>query len=394
MSRPVSRASVLWAIVRKDVREYTRDRLWAFLTVFTLIVTVGLYWVLPDDVDESIRVGVSGISDPLFLSGLETAEAEGLDLVVYPSAEDLEAVVAREADAFATGAVATVIRHDAGVNAPEGADKVNAQLGLAFPDDFVAATSAGERTNVTVYIDAAVPDELELAMSSLVRELAFAIAGQQLPVDTSNPMEVFVVLGEDRVGNQASARDGFRPIFVFLVLLMEMFVMASLIAKEIQDRTVTAILVTPARIGDILAAKGISGAMSGMAQAVIILIAIDSLTPQPALILSLMLLGSIMVAGTAMLAGSTGKDFMSTLFWGMAFMIPLLIPAFAALFPGTASTWIQIMPSYPLVQGLVDVTTYGAGWAETLPELGGLLAWCVALFALGWVVLRRKVQTL
>ncbi|MDJ0959315.1 MAG: ABC transporter permease [Acidimicrobiia bacterium] len=390
----MSRASVLWAIVRKDVREYTRDRLWAFLTVFTLIVTVGLYWVLPDDVDESIRVGVSGISDPLFLSGLETAEAEGLDLVVYPSAEDLEAVVAREADAFATGAVATVIRHDAGVNAPEGADKVNAQLGLAFPDDFVAATSAGERTNVTVYIDAAVPDELELAMSSLVRELAFAIAGQQLPVDTSNPMEVFVVLGEDRVGNQASARDGFRPIFVFLVLLMEMFVMASLIAKEIQDRTVTAILVTPARIGDILAAKGISGAMSGMAQAVIILIAIDSLTPQPALILSLMLLGSIMVAGTAMLAGSTGKDFMSTLFWGMAFMIPLLIPAFAALFPGTASTWIQIMPSYPLVQGLVDVTTYGAGWAETLPELGGLLAWCVALFALGWVVLRRKVQTL
>ena len=206
--------------------------------------------------------------------------------------------------------------------------------------------------------------------------------------------QVFVVLGEDRVGNQASARDGFRPIFVFLVLLMEMFVMASLIAKEIQDRTVTAILVTPARIGDILAAKGISGAMSGMAQAVIILIAIDSLTPQPALILSLMLLGSIMVAGTAMLAGSTGKDFMSTLFWGMAFMIPLLIPAFAALFPGTASTWIQIMPSYPLVQGLVDVTTYGAGWAETLPELGGLLAWCVALFALGWVVLRRKVQTL
>ena len=66
----------------------------------------------------------------------------------------------------------------------------------------------------------------------------------------------------------------------------------------------------------------------------------------------------------------------------------------AALFPGTASTWVRVLPSYPLVQGLVDVTTYGAGWAETLPELGGLLAWCVALFALGWIVLRRKVQTL
>jgi hypothetical protein len=55
---------------------------------------------------------------------------------------------------------------------------------------------------------------------------------------------------------------------------------------------------------------------------------------------------------------------------------------------------VQALPSYPLVRGLVDVTTYGAGWRETLPELAALLAWCVALFALGWIVLRRKVQTL
>jgi hypothetical protein len=53
-----------------------------------------------------------------------------------------------------------------------------------------------------------------------------------------------------------------------------------------------------------------------------------------------------------------------------------------------------VLPSYPLVQGLVDVSTYGAGWSETLPALGALLAWCVGLFAVGWVVLRRKVQTL
>jgi hypothetical protein len=46
------------------------------------------------------------------------------------------------------------------------------------------------------------------------------------------------------------------------------------------------------------------------------------------------------------------------------------------------------------VQGLVGVSTYGAGWSDTLPELGALLAWCVALFVLGWLVLKRKVQTL
>jgi ABC-type multidrug transport system permease subunit len=127
---------------------------------------------------------------------------------------------------------------------------------------------------------------------------------------------------------------------------------------------------------------------------VIVLLAIDALGTQPALILTLMLLGSIMVAGTAMVAGSVGKDFMSTLFYGMAFMVPLMIPAFGALFPGTPSLWIRALPSYPLVDGLVAVSTYGDGWADLMPQLTGLLAWCVALFALGWVVLKRKVQTL
>jgi ABC-2 type transport system permease protein len=375
MNRPVSRVAIIGSIVRKDLAEYGRDMLWAFLTVMVLVVTVVLFWILPDDVDESIDVGVSGLDDPAALAGLETAQAEGLDLVPFASAAQLEGVVGGDATAI----------EEAGTNVA---------IGIAFPEDFFVATAAGEQTRVTVYVDAAVPDEIEFAMSSLVRELAFTVAGAELPVDTSDPSTVFVVLGEDRVGNQASARDSFRPVFVFLILLMELFVMASLIAKEIQDRTVTAMLVTPATIGDVLAAKGIAGAVSGMAQAVIVLIAIDSLSPQPVLILTLMLLGSIMVAGTAMISGSLGKDFMSTLFYGMIFMIPLMIPAFAALFPGTASGWVRAMPSYPLVEGLVDVTTFGDGWAETLPELASLLAWCVALFAIGWVVLKRKVQTL
>jgi ABC-2 type transport system permease protein len=359
-----------------------------------LIVVIALFWILPDNVTETISVGVSGLDQPAALAGLEAAEEEGLALVPFDSAEDLEAVVAGDADAWPTDGRTVVIARGSALAAPDGAAKANVAIGIAFPDDFLAATAAGQRAQVTVYVDAEVPDEIQTAMSSLVREYAYIAAGAELPVDTPDPDEVFVVLGEDRAGNQVTARDSFRPVFVFLILLMEMFVMASLIAKEIQERTVTAMLVTPATIGDVLAAKGVAGALSGMAQAVIVLVAINSLTSQPALILTLMLLGSIMVSGTAMIVGSTGKDFMSTLFYGMVFMVPLMIPAFAALFPGTASAWIQALPSYPLVEGLVNATTYGAGWADTLPELGALLAWCVGLFAVGWVVLRRKVQTL
>jgi len=389
MSRPVSRWAIVRAIVRKDLIEYARDRLWLFLTVLVLVVVTVLFWVLPDDVNESIVLGVSGLEDPVTVVGGPAAE-DGLEVVSFSSGADLEQVVAGEADAWQTDGGTLVIDGDSDQAPPEGARGVDVPIGIAFPEGFLAATAAGEETGVTVYVDGSVPEELRTAMAGLVRELAFQVAGHPLPVEV--PAQGFVVLGEDRVGSQQSPREGFRPLFVFMVLMMELFAMASLISKEIQERTVTAVLVTPAGVADVLAAKGIAGALSGLAQAVVVLAAIDSLRVHPPLLLTLLLLGSVMVAGTAMLAGSMGRDFMSTLFWGMAFLVPLLVPALAALFPGTASPWVRALPSYPLIRGLVDVQSNGAGWADTLPQLGILAAWCAALFTAGWLVLRRRVQ--
>lgn len=389
MTRPVSHASIIGAIVKKDIAEYGRDRLWAFLTLFVLVIVVVLFYLLPDEVEESLSVGVSGLP-PEALTGL-TAE-EGLVPVAFSQEADLEAVVSGEATAWIADGQVVVDRD--GVDVPEGAERLTLGVGLGFPPDFVATVERGDQSAVRVYVEASVPREIQTAVSSLVGELAFAVAGEPLPVTLPDPAESYVVLGTDRIGDQTTARDSFRPLFVFLVLMMEMFVMASLIAKEIQERTVTAMLVTPATVADVLAAKGIAGTLSGFGQSVIILLAIGALANQPVLMLLLILLGSVMVAGVAMLAGSVGKDFISTMFQGMVYMIPLLIPAFAAMFPGTASAWVRALPSYPLVSGLVDVSTYGAGWSETLPEVGVLAVWCVALFTLGWVVLRRKVRTI
>lgn len=392
MNRPVSRREVIWAMIRKDLAEYSRDRLWTFLTVMVLVIVVVLFWVLPDDVDESIDLGVSGIPAAQALSGLDLADAEGLNLVSFDSESDLEAVIAGDASAWRVGDRVVVIAD--GVAPADAATELAVSIGIAFPPNFVEATSTGRPTEVRVYLEGSVPPEMRAVASGMVRELAYGVAGDGLPVDVTDPTQSFVVLGEDRSGDQVTARESFRPVFVFLILLMEMFVMASLIAKEIQERTVTAVLVTPATIGDVLFAKGATGALLGLGQAVIVLAAIGALSIEPLLILTLMVLGSIMISGTAMIAGSAGSDFIGTLFNGMLVMVPLLIPAFAALFPGTASAWIRALPSYPLVESLIEVSTFGAGWGDVIPQLATLTGWCVALFGIGWLVLRRKVESL
>ena len=56
----VSRVQITGSILAKDLRLFTRDFLFIFLTILSLVTFVTLYWVLPKNVDETISMGVRG----------------------------------------------------------------------------------------------------------------------------------------------------------------------------------------------------------------------------------------------------------------------------------------------------------------------------------------------
>ena len=370
MNARVSRPAIIWAIVRKDLLEFSRERFFVVITVIGILFYGAAFWLLPSSVDESFSVGIRQTGmDEIFAAAMGDQSA-GIEFVQFDSIEALEA-------ALGMG--------DAEPDEPLA-------IGLAFPDDFLQRVAAGQPSTVRVYVDANVPAELRGAMASFVREIAYALAGNPLPV--AEPDREVIVLGEDRVGDQVPFREKIRPLFAVLALVIETFALSSLIAAEIQARTVTAVLVSPSRVSDFLAAKGILGTGMAFAQAVLLLLIIGSFANQPLILLCALLLGAVLVTGFGLIAGSAGKDFIETLFYGMAFMIPLMVPAIAVLFPGTSAAWVRVLPSYGLVQAVVQASAYNAGWPEVLPHLGTLLAWCLAAFAVGWFVLKRKVETL
>jgi ABC-2 type transport system permease protein len=253
------------------------------------------------------------------------------------------------------------------------------------------ATAAGEATTVTLYLGAAAPPEVASTLEGFVAEVAYGVAGSPPPVD---PRTEVRVLGEDRVGNQVTLREQLRPMLAFFVLLVETLALATLVAAEVQQRTVTAILVTPATAADFLAAKGLLGTGVAFIETALIMALIGGLATGAPILLVALLLGAALVTGFGMIAGAYGRDFMTVLFLSMAFMIPLMIPGFAALFPGTASTWVRALPSWPLVDTIVAVTTQGSGWSDVAGNLLLLLGWCVVAFGAGVVVLGRKVARL
>ena len=178
------------------------------------------------------------------------------------------------------------------------------------------------------------------------------------------------------------------------MLMMETFALGALVSEEVSRRTVTAILATPARLSDFLLAKVLVGSALAFAEAALIMLLVGGFSSGAPIVVTALLLGAVLVTGVSLHVGASGRDFLGMIFYSMLFLIPLVVPALAELFPGTASAWIRLLPTYGLVRTIVDATAYDATWSQVAPHLAGLAAWCGLALASGWVVLQRKVATL
>jgi ABC-2 type transport system permease protein len=355
---------IVAAIVRKDLVAFSRDRFFAWMTIAGLVAYIAVFWLLPSEVDETVRLGVyaPGIDSLAEEAG---REGVGLSLRHYPSREAL------------AGAV------------EDGEGGIVA--GIVFPEGFLDDVTAGRSTQVELLVTAELPAEYRYLMSGLV----YGVAGIESPGGTGLELiSTPVVLGVDRAGDQISLQEQMRPLLAFFVLMVETLALATLVAAEVHARTVTALLVSPATIADFLTAKGLLGTGLAFAEAALLMAAMAGFGPNPAIVAVTLLLGALLVTGFGMVAGTLGKDFLGVLFWSMAFMVPLTIPAFGVLFRGNPALWIKALPTYGLVETIVAVTVDGEGWGHVAPALGGLAAWGVACFVLGTLVLRRRVATL
>jgi ABC-2 type transport system permease protein len=85
---------------------------------------------------------------------------------------------------------------------------------------------------------------------------------------------------------------------------------------------------------------------------------------------------------------------MGQLFYAMLFTVPLLIPSFAVIFPGSVAPWVRVIPTYPIIDVLVGSTVYGATWADSWSSLAYAAVWLVVLYGAGLIALKRKVESL
>ena len=93
MSAQVSRAALLWAIIRKDLLEYSRERFFVVITVIGILFYALAFWLLPSSVNESFTVGIRQTGmDAIFTEAMGDQSA-GIEIVQFESIEALEAAL-------------------------------------------------------------------------------------------------------------------------------------------------------------------------------------------------------------------------------------------------------------------------------------------------------------
>jgi ABC-2 type transport system permease protein len=260
-------------------------------------------------------------------------------------------------------------------------------MGIVLPADFDSILESG-----TVQLKAYVWGE-SLAMNRVIIPIAVADAvrvvnGSELPVNVET-----VVLGDE---STLPWGDRLLPMVVLMAIFFGgMMIPASSLINEKNRRTLEALNVSPATVGDIFLAKGVVGALLSIFMGVLTLVISGGFSASfPALILVLGL-GAIMAAETGLLAGTFIKD-MNTLFafWKFGGLL-LFGPAIVFMFPQIPQ-WIgYIFPTYYIVKPVVDLSVNNLGFGSIILYLVILAAIVVVIGGvIGRIVSRLSAQAL
>ena len=347
---------IIGALVAKDVTLYFRNRFFALITVLALLAYVGIYFALPNSVDETLKIGLHAPTIPTIVDEIHQ---EGLEIHVIQSEEALKAAVA------------------------EG----QYVAGVVLPPDIMDKLAAGEKARIDVYFTSDTPQEIKDAVTGLIQELAYQQSGQMLTVDVSAE-----ILGRDMAGVQVPPRDRMLPLFAVLIIMMETLGLASLISEEVEQRTVNALLITPMTLRGLFLGKGITGVSLAFVQAALFMAAIGGFSQQAAIIVAALLLGALLATSVGFLMASVGKDLMSVMAWGIPVLVILIIPSFGVLFPGSISDWVRIIPSYYLVDTVHLAANFDIGWSSVWDNLLILAGFDVVLMWLGIMALGRRLR--
>lgn len=260
-------------------------------------------------------------------------------------------------------------------------------MGLVLPADFDAVLDTGVvRLKAFVWGESQAKNRtlIPIALADAVR----IAAGSTVPVTIDT-----VALGDEA---SLPWSDRLLPLIVLMgVFYAGLMIPSSALINEKQHRTLEALYVTPATLGDVFLSKGVIAVLLATTMGILTLILSGYFSGPAPLVVLILLLGAVMATEIGLLAGAWVADMNSLFAVLKAGGILLFGPAIVFMFPQIPSWVGYIFPTYYVIRPVVDLAVNGASFGDVALFIG-VLAAIVALggLAVASVVKRLSTQAL
>lgn len=343
-------------IFGRDVRLSPRSPLVLYALLIPFLLTVLIQGVFGDLFAPQPRLVIVDEGDSQIARGAETLE--GIDVMFMDDRDEmLETVESNGADA-----------------------------GLYLPVGFDQAVIDGEQPPLDFYVggESLASNRIILGVTTL--ELIREIEGSEPPVDVD-----VIQLGEEGVDLDLR----LLPILLMMaVAVAAAFIPAASIVQEKEDRTLSALLVSPASMANVISAKGAFGVLLALFTGFFTLILNDALLGKAWTHLVIMLVAALMMVQFGLLLGMWARDSATMFAAWKGGAILLFFPTVFYIWPDLPQ-WIgRLGPTYYFIDPAFRVIAEGAELGDVIGTLaiGGVII--LALVPVVILAARRLEQRL
>jgi ABC-2 type transport system permease protein len=342
-------------LLGKDFKYGSKGFVFIMAIVAPILISIVLNLVFGTFFSQTAKLGISDAGDSRLVDLVLTLDS--VQTRTYASADDLRKAVE-------AGAV------DMGLILPQGFDEELSHETVIVLPAYIWGESLAKNRGI-----------LLATINSAVRKLS----GQEVPVHIET-----TTLGDTQ---SVPWNDRLLPfVLLYAVTIGGSMVPASLIVDEKQKHTLTALVITPTTLGDILAAKGLIGVIMAFVMCIVIMLMNQAFGVQTGLLMIVLVLGAILAALFGLLLGALVRDINTLFATFKGIGILLYAPVFVYMFPQIPQ-WIgKIFPTYYIVQPVVEISQQGGVWSDIIFEVSVLAGLIVLILVLTTVVSRRLKQ--
>jgi ABC-2 type transport system permease protein len=278
----------------------------------------------------------------------------------------------------------TVKSYDSETGLKDAARRGAVDMGIILPSGLDSAIKSGT-VSLTAYVWGESLAKNRTIIPAVLADSLHELAGMSVPVTIET-----VPLG-DTAGLPWS--DRLLPLVVLTAVFFGgMMLPAASLINEKQRRTLLALNVTPATLGDIFTAKGVIGVLMAFVMGVLTLAFSAGLGALNPLLLLVLGLGAILAAEIGLITGAFIKDINSLFaFWKFGGLL-LYGPAVVYMFPQIPAWVGYIFPTYYVIQPVLDLSVNGLGFSAIALNVV-ILAAIVAVMGLALRAVINRLST-